>query len=54
MAVKKKNKAFEIFMLEVSSKTYSETMWCGEAAGGGELQIKDYRLKLIVLFDSSV
>lgn len=33
MAEKKNNKAFEIFMLEVSSNTYLETMWCGEAGG---------------------
>lgn len=49
MAVNKKNKDFKIFMLEVSSNTYLETMGSGEL--GGRI-FKDYRL--IVLFDSSV
>lgn len=39
-----KNKAFEIFMLDVNCNTYLRTI-CGEATGG---VFKDYRLKLIV------
>lgn len=46
MAEKKKNKAFEIFLLEMSSNPYLEALCC-EESWVGEL-FKDYRLKLIV------